>query len=225
MSTKAEQILSNQHGEGVTALALSSLAWHINAQITKHPSLKRPKAVFGNYTNELQDMLSLPETPQADPIPLDTLVNRSIACIVLIRKLAASNEQYKYLTQTKTPTQAVISLFDWKGDQAGKLARTQAELVGLTTEEAQTVASKAKTRADADNKSNLEYALDMLTSATNPSLLNQSTEEAVETLLDSNLDVEKITKEAVTNSIERTKQRLLAGLYAVVDAEVALYKS
>jgi hypothetical protein len=224
MTTKAEQILSNQHGEGVTALALSSIAWHINGDITRHPSLKKPKTVLGNYTNELQDILSLPETPQDDPIPLDTLVNQAIACIVLIRNLAYANEQYKYLTQTKTPTQAVISLFDWKGEQAGKLARTQAELVGLTAEEAQTVASKAKARADADNKSNLEYALDMLTSATNPSLLNQNAEEAVETLLDSNLDIEKITKEAVANSIERTKQRLLAGLYAVVDAEVALYK-
>jgi hypothetical protein len=224
MTTKAEQILSNQHGEGVTALTLSSLAWHINAQITKHPSLKKPKAVYGNYTNELRDVLSLPETQQVDPIPLDKLVGQAIACIVLMRNLAANNEQYKYLTQTKTPAQSVISLFDWKGDQAGKLARTQAELVGLTIEEAQTVASKAKARADADNKSNLEYALDMLTSATNPSLLNQNAEEAVETLLDSNLDIEKITKEAVANSIERTKQRLLAGLYAVVDAEVALYK-
>jgi hypothetical protein len=233
MTYSATTLLNGSNGEALRGLALSAINFELSRQVSNHPSLKMPTEKL-ETPDELRDLVMMPEHIEHDKPKLDQLVDGLIATCALIKDLAGRSDYnasgqlvhpFAWLAgRARTPQSAVVDSFAWRSNMAAKVAGEQATLLGIANPEL--VEQKARERADAENKERRDYAIAEVRSVQNVALMTAEENELVELLLDldgQTFNILKLAKAAAQADVERAKQRLLAGKYAVCDEEIMLF--
>ena len=238
MTYSTQKLLSGEHGNALQSLTLSALNWEIGRQLAAHPSLKMP-TVRPTTPDEFRDEIVNLDTETNDTrgnarkLTLDELSKGLVATLGLIKDLGEVSDfnnngqivkPYAWLAdRAVTPVSAILGNYSWRSDQAAKVASEQAKLLGLDADD---IASKAKAKADALNAEKIAYAVAEVNSVTSPALMKEESSKLVEILVDLDgvdFNIFKLAKASAQNSLERTKQRVQAGLYATIDEEVILF--
>lgn len=231
----AYSILAGKAGDSIKALALSAINFELGRLLVGHPGLKMPEIKADRSPDQFRDLVRMPEQEQAEPdlVGIDTLANGIIATCAMAFDLARKSDFNErgalvrphawLIDRVRTPLETINRSFDWRSEQAGKLAEEQALLLGLK-DKAAGIAAAATARSNHDTESRREYALAEIEAAMNPNIMSWE-EVSIIDLLESieQIDIVRLTKAAAIASVDRTKSRLMAGQFARIDEEVVLF--
>lgn len=235
----AYDILTGKAGNSIKALTLSALNFELGRLLVGHQMLKQPVIEQDRSPDQFRDLIRLPEMEAAKVEPLDAelICNGIIATCAMafdLARMSDFNERgglihpHAWLVdRVRTPIETVRSHFDWRTDQAAKLAQEQAAMIGLS-DKAEAIGAAAKARAEHDQRSKAEYALAEVESMMNPSIMKSDESDLIDLLMELEnagaiSSIVKVAANAAHSSIDRTKSRLMAGQFARVDEEVVLF--